>query len=78
MPLVHLNAEVEAQEPEIAHVESLLHGRLELLHLLRISAGDDEVVDVDPNQQDRAPTAPPVHRRLVRALLEAHLLERRI
>ena len=77
MPLAHLNAEVEAQEPEIAHVESLLHGRLELLHL-RISAGDDEVVDVDPNQQDRAPTAPPVHRRLVRALLEAHLLECRI
>jgi len=50
MPLARwrLDAEVEAQEPEIAHVESLLHGRLELL---RISAGDDEVVDVDPNQQ---------------------------
>ena len=73
--LVHFDAEVEAQQPEVAHVEPLLHGRLELLHLPCIWAGDDEVVDVDPDQLDRAPAALPVHRRLVRALLEAHLLE---
>jgi hypothetical protein len=37
-----------------------------------------EVVDVDTDEQDSMLVAPSVHRRLVRALLEAYLLERGI
>jgi len=37
-----------------------------------------EVVDVDTDEQDSMFVAPSVHRRLVRALLEAYLLERGI
>jgi hypothetical protein len=44
---VHCDTEVEAEEAKDAHVEHLLHLRLERLHLLLLSAGDDEVVNVD-------------------------------
>jgi hypothetical protein len=74
--LAHLNAKVEAEEAEVAHVKDLLHFRLERLHFTFLCAGDDEVIDVDTDEQDRAPTALSVHRRLVSALLEAHVLER--
>jgi hypothetical protein len=73
--LMHLDAEVEAEEAEITHVEGLLHLSLERLHFSLFCAGDDQVVDVDASEQDRASTTPPVHCRLVSALLEAHLLE---
>jgi hypothetical protein len=36
---------------------------------------NNQVVDVDVDEQDRASTAPPVHCRLMSALLEAHVLE---
>ena len=45
--LAHFDVEVEAEESEVAHVKCLLHLRLEHLHLLLFSAGDDEVIDVD-------------------------------
>ena len=45
--LAHFNAEVEAEEAKVAHVERLLHLCLEHLHLLLFSASDDEVIDVD-------------------------------
>ena len=49
--LTHFDAEVEAEEVDIAHVECLLHPCLEHLHLLLFSAGDDEIVDVDANSR---------------------------
>ena len=73
--MAHLGTEVEAEDAEVAYVELLLHLRLELLHLSFFSAGDDEVIDVDANEQDSALAAPPVLCHLVRALLEAHHLE---
>ena len=48
--LAHFDTKVEAEEAEVAHVECLLHLRLEHLHLLFFSDDDDEVVDVDANQ----------------------------
>ena len=45
--LAHFDAELEVEEAEVAHVECLLHLRLEHLHLLLFSADDDKVVDVD-------------------------------
>jgi hypothetical protein len=61
--LVHFDAEVEAEEAEVAHVELLLHLCLELHHLSFLSAGDDQVIDVDADERDSAPAALPVHRR---------------
>jgi hypothetical protein len=68
---------VEAEEAEVTHVEDL-HLCLERLHFMFLRVGDDEVVDVDANEQDKVPTAPLVHRCLMSALLEAHVLERSI
>jgi hypothetical protein len=48
--LVHFDAEVEAEEAEVAHVECLLHLRLECLHSSFFSASDDEAVDVDADE----------------------------
>jgi hypothetical protein len=53
--LAHLDAEVEAEEAEVAHVELLIHRGLEALHFSWIGAGDDEVVNVYADQQDSAP-----------------------
>ena len=66
---------VDAEVPQVTHVKHLLHLCLEGLHLLLFRAGDDQVVDVDADEQDKVSAALPVHRRLMRALLEAHLLE---
>ena len=48
--LAHFNAEVEAEEAKVIHVEHLLHLCLEHLHLLLFSIGDDEIIDVDTDQ----------------------------
>lgn len=69
---------VDAEEPQVTHVKHLLHLCLEGLQLLLFSASDDQVVDVDADEQDRVSAAPPVHRHLVRTLLETHVLERGI
>ena len=45
--LAHFDAEVEVEEAEVAHV---LHLRLECLHSISFSAGDDEVIDVDADE----------------------------
>ena len=71
--LAHLDTEVEI-EAKVTHLEGGLHLRLERLNL-RFCVGDDNVVDVDTHQQDGATAAPRVHRSLMHALLEAHLLE---
>jgi hypothetical protein len=55
---MHLDAKVEAEEAEVAHVEGLLHLSLERLHFSLFRAGDDQVVDIDADEQDRASTAP--------------------
>jgi hypothetical protein len=73
--LMHLDAEVEAKEAEVAHVEGLLHLSLKRIHFSLFHAGDDQAVDIDADEQDRASTATLVHCHLVSALLEAHLLE---
>jgi hypothetical protein len=56
--LMHLDAKVEAEEAEVAHVEGLLHLSLERLHFSLFHTGDDQVIDVDADEQDRASTAP--------------------
>jgi hypothetical protein len=48
--LAHFDTKVEVEEAKAAHVKRLLHLRLECLHLLLFSAGDDEVINVDANQ----------------------------
>jgi hypothetical protein len=50
--------------------------KLSSFHLPPVGVGDDLVIDVDAGQEDRAPAAPTVHRCLVHALLEGHLLQR--
>jgi hypothetical protein len=73
--LMDLYAEVEAEKTEVAHLKVDLHLSTEGLHLRFFCAGDDEVIDIDTNLQNRVSLASLVHRRLKRALLEAHLLE---
>jgi len=73
--LADFDTEVEAQQPEVAHLECLHHLGLECRHFLLVGAGDDQVVDVDADEQDCPPAVPPVHDSLVKTLLEAHLLE---
>jgi hypothetical protein len=73
--LMHLDAEVEAEEAEVSHVDGLLHLSLECLYFSLFRASDDQVIDIDADQQGRASTTLPVHCRLVSALLEAPLLQ---
>jgi hypothetical protein len=74
--LVHLDPKVEGERPQITHLEGGLHLFLERRHLRILGAGDHQVVDVDTHQQGISSIALPVDGRLVRALLEAHPLER--
>jgi hypothetical protein len=55
--LMHLDAKVEAEEAEVTHVEDPLHLCLERPHFSILRVGDDQVVDVDADEQDRASTA---------------------
>jgi hypothetical protein len=48
--LMHLNAKVEAEEAEVAHVKGLLHLSLERLHFSLFYASDDQVIDVDADE----------------------------
>jgi hypothetical protein len=73
--LMDLDAEVEAEKTEVAHLKGGIHLSLEDLHLCFFRAGDDEAVDIDTHQQNRVSPTSPANRRLVHALLEAHLLE---
>jgi hypothetical protein len=73
--LMDLDVKVETEETDVVHLESGLHLCLESLHLCFFHAGDDEVIDIDAHQQNRVSSVSPVHRCLVHALLEAHLLE---
>jgi hypothetical protein len=45
--LVDFDAEVEAEEAQITHLEGGLHLGLVGLHLCFFRTGDDEVIDVD-------------------------------
>jgi hypothetical protein len=74
--LVHLDPQVEGERPQVTHLEGDLHLFLERCHLRILGAGDHQVVDVDTHQQAVSSIAPPVDGRLVRALPEAHPLER--
>ena len=56
--LAHFDVKVAAEEVEVAHVECLLHLRLEHLHLLLFNASDDEV-DVDVEQCVPCPASTP-------------------
>jgi hypothetical protein len=74
--LVHLDPQVEGEKLQVTHLEGSLHLFLERWHLRILGAGDHQVVDVDTHQQGVSSIAPPVDGRLVRALPEAHPLER--
>jgi hypothetical protein len=74
--LVYLDPQVEGEKPQVTHPEGGLHLFLEHCHLRILGAGDHHVVDVDTHQQGVSSIAPPVDGRLVRALPEAHPLER--
>jgi hypothetical protein len=74
--LMDLDADVETEKTDVTHLKSGLHLRHESLHLCLFCANDDDVVDIDAHQQNRVSPASLVHRHLVHALLEAHLLER--
>src|SRR5438105_3680459 len=49
--LLYLNAKVEREQPEVTHLESVLHLELEPFNLPRVIAGNDEVIDVDADEQ---------------------------
>jgi hypothetical protein len=74
--LVHLDPQVEEEKPQVTHLEGGLHLFLERYHLRILGAGDHQVIDVGIHQQGVSSIAPPVDGRLVRALPEAHPLER--
>jgi hypothetical protein len=74
--LVHLDPQVEGEKLQVTHLEGSVHLFLERWHLRILGAGDHQVVDVDTHQQGVSSIAPPVDGRLVRALPEAHPLER--
>lgn len=48
---MNLDAEVEAEEAQVTHLEDDLHLRLECLHLIFLSAGDHQIANVDANEQ---------------------------
>ena len=73
--LVDLDPQVEGEKAQVAHLEGRLHLLLERLHLSLLGAGDHQVVYIDAYQQGIAILAPLVDSRLVRTLLEPHLLE---
>jgi hypothetical protein len=74
--LVHLDPQVEGEKPQVTHLEGSLHLFRERCHLRILGAGYHQVVDVDTHQKGISSIAPPIDGRLVRALSEAHLLER--
>jgi hypothetical protein len=74
--LMHLDPQVEGEKSQFTHLEGGLHLFFECWYLYILSAGDHQVVDVDTHQQGVSSIAPPVDGRLVRALSEAHPLER--
>jgi hypothetical protein len=74
--LVHLDPQVEEEKPQVTHLEGGLYLFLEQCHLRILGAGDHQVVDIDTHQQGVSSIAPPVDCRLMRALPEAHPLER--
>jgi hypothetical protein len=74
--LVHLDPQVEGEKPQVTHLEGGLHLFLERCHLRILGVGDHQVIDVDTHQQSVSSITPPVDGRLVRALSEAHPLER--
>jgi hypothetical protein len=49
--LLHFNAEVVVKQAEVAHFERDRHLLLERPDVVAVRAGDDEVVNVDPNHQ---------------------------
>jgi hypothetical protein len=73
---VHLDPQIEGEKPRVTHLEGSLHLFLERSHLRILGVGDHQVIDVDTHQQGVSCFAPPVDGRLVRALPEAHPLER--
>jgi hypothetical protein len=72
---VHLDPQV-GEKPYVTHLEGGLHLFLERCHLRILGAGDHQVIDVGTHQQGISSIALPVDGRLVRALPEAHPLER--
>jgi hypothetical protein len=73
---VHLDLQVEGEKSQVTHLEDDLYLFLERCHIRILGAGDHQVVDVDTHQQDISSIALPIDGRLVRALPEAHPLER--
>jgi hypothetical protein len=73
---VHLDPQVVGEKPQVTHLEGGIHLFLERCHLRILGAGDHQVVDVDTHRQGVSSIAPSVDGRLVRALPEAHPLER--
>ena len=48
---MNLDAEVEAEEAQVTHLEDGLHLCLECLHLVFLSAGDHQITNVDANEK---------------------------
>jgi hypothetical protein len=74
--LVHLDPQVEGEEPEIAHEELCLHFILEAIDLGGIGSGNHQIVDVDADEQTRTAMAAFVDNVLMGALFEPKVLQR--
>jgi transposase InsO family protein len=58
---IDIDAKVEAEKIDVAHLKGGLHLSLEGLHLHFFRVGDYEVVDIDAHQQNRvSPTSPDI------------------
>ena len=50
MLLVDFDAKVEAEFAQVTHAEQLGHLLLEACDLLRVHAGDEEIIHIHPNE----------------------------
>jgi hypothetical protein len=49
-PLLHLDAQIETQQPQITHLKLGTHLFLELGDLRGVRSSDDQVVDIDADE----------------------------
>jgi hypothetical protein len=76
--LVHLDPQVEEENPYVTHLEGALHLFLERCHIYILGTGDHQVIDVDTHRHGVSSITPPVNVCLMWALPEAHSLDREV
>jgi hypothetical protein len=73
MILHNLDVEIVRKEAKIAHLEPFLHLSLEFVDGTIVGAGDNQVIDIDPNNQPVTTPPPRVDAMFSTSLLESVL-----